>query len=411
MPFVVALVAASTGVAHSATIGTLAVTPVSGSALTVSTFITSGVCPAGDTVRLKVFGGTGTGATIAVPVTINSPKNMNGAVDASAVTVGAGMEIPASLTWSDFATGGTPVLSRLNGSYTVRAWCSSDAWFDGTVTFTGTDTTTATYTSAAPSPSPTSVSPSPTSASPSPTTSSASPTATTGSPSPTSPSPTATSSSPSPTTTSPTPTPTAPAPGGPETGQAVDAQGAFIAPGAAVERGTIVTMVGHGFAPGELLTFSLFSQEIVYGKANADANGSAVYQFALPLDLPLGAHHLQMTGATHVVAFPFVAVDSAATPTPTVSASSSASAGSGTTVSAPGTSSATLADTGSPALVTTALTTGLLLVVGANLVLGPSPAAPGLGRHAAAPSPASPSARRRPAAGSLARTRTKGRHA
>ena len=110
LPFAIALLGASTGVARSATVGTMVVAPATGSALSVSTFTTSGVCPAGDTVRLKVFGGTGTGATIAVPATINSPKNMNGAVDASSVTVGAGMEIPASLTWSDFATGGTPVL-------------------------------------------------------------------------------------------------------------------------------------------------------------------------------------------------------------------------------------------------------------------------------------------------------------
>jgi len=425
LPFVVTLLGASTGVAHSATAGTLVVAPATGSALTVSTFVTSGVCPAGDTVRLKVFGGSGAGATIAAPATINSPKNLNGAVDASSVTVGSGMEISASLTWSDFATGGTPVLSRLNGTYTLRAWCSSDAWFDGTITFTGTDTTTSTYTSATPSPTPTSVSPSPTTASPSPTTASptttsASPTATSASPSPTSPSPTTTSASPTPTTTSPTPTPTVPAPGGPETGQAVDAQGAFIAPGAPVQRGTIVTMVGHGFAPGELLTFSLLSPGMVYGKANADSNGSAVYQFALPLDLPLGAHRLQMTGATHAVVFPFLAADSTATPTPTTSATStsgtSGGSGGGTSVSAPGASASTLADTGSsPAVFTTALATALLLAVGANLVVGQGTTTSGAGRHAGAPAPGGPSARRpgtaRPPTRTRTSRRTKGRHA
>jgi hypothetical protein len=177
-----------------------------------------------------------------------------------------------------------------------------------------------------------------------------------------------------------------------------------------VQRGTIVTMVGHGFAPGELLTFSLLAPELVYGKANADSNGSAVFQFALPLDLPLGAHRLQMAGATHVVVFPFVAANATASPTPTASATSSASSTNGTTVSAPGSSTATLADTGSsPALFTTALATALLLAVGANLVVGPGPSSPGQGRHAMAPEPTGPSTRRRSAGQPL--TRTKGRHA
>jgi len=177
-----------------------------------------------------------------------------------------------------------------------------------------------------------------------------------------------------------------------------------------VQRGTIVTMVGHGFAPGELLTFSLLPPELFYGKANADSNGSAVFQFALPPDLPLGAHRLQMAGATHLVVFPFVAADANASPTPTSSATSSASPTSGSSTSAPGTGTGTLADTGpSPVLFTTALATALLLAVGANLVVGPSPSSPGQGRHAMAPEPTGPRSRRRSAGRPL--TRTKGRHA
>jgi hypothetical protein len=394
VPFIVAVLAASTGVAHSASAGTLTVTPSTGSALSVATFTTSGQCPAGDTVRLKVFGGSGAGATIPVPLTINSPKNLNGAQAASSFASGAGMDISASQTWSDFASTGTPVLSRLNGTYTLRAWCSSDVWFDGDITFTGTDATTATYTAVVPSPSPstTSASPTPTTASPTPT--SASPTPTTASPTPTSPSPTLTTSSPSPTATSvsptptltqtPTPTPTSTGTPGGTVGQAIEGSGSFVAAGAHVVRGTTLTLVGHEFVPGEALTFSLRAPEVVYGHGSADSNGSALFQFSLPGSLPLGDHTLVMAGSSHTVVFPFVVVtadgSTSASPTPSGSASStSRTSGSHPT----GGSGDELADTGvSPTLFSFGLATALMLLVGANLVLGPSPTTAPVGRHA-----------------------------
>jgi hypothetical protein len=139
-----ALVAAP--VAHAAQIGTLTVSPATGTATTVSTFDTNGQCPAGETVRVKVYGGDGTpAATIADPATINSPKNIVGSVDAGGFNLGSGMAIPSPSTWGDFASTGAPVLTKLNGTYKVRAWCSGGDWFEGSIVFTGTDIAGATY--------------------------------------------------------------------------------------------------------------------------------------------------------------------------------------------------------------------------------------------------------------------------
>jgi hypothetical protein len=120
-----------------------------GSVLDTPTFVTSGACPAGDQVRVKVFGGTGAGATIATPATINSPKNILGTSSADGFlnSDGSTMSIPSPATWFDFATTGAPVLSNLSGTYTVRAWCSTGDWYDGTVTFTGASLDVATYVS------------------------------------------------------------------------------------------------------------------------------------------------------------------------------------------------------------------------------------------------------------------------
>jgi large repetitive protein len=138
--------AASTGV-----IGTVTVVPASGTVLQVPTFHTSGLCPqASDDVRVKVYGGSGTGATIGAPVGVGSPKNILGTTPAASFVNGTTMDVIASETWSDWATQGNPVLTTINGVYTVRVWCTlnnaDDAWFEGTVTFTGTDVAGATYT-------------------------------------------------------------------------------------------------------------------------------------------------------------------------------------------------------------------------------------------------------------------------
>ena len=139
-----ALVAAGVGLtstpASAAVVGTLSVSPGSGSALSVPTFTTSGQCPVGDTVTVKVFGGSGTGAVIT-----GAGKNFNGAIDAAGFNVGSGMVLPGSQQWSTFATTGAPILSALNGTYTVSANCATGDQFQGQVTFTGVDTTTATY--------------------------------------------------------------------------------------------------------------------------------------------------------------------------------------------------------------------------------------------------------------------------
>ncbi|MSV72973.1 MAG: hypothetical protein F2881_06635, partial [Actinobacteria bacterium] len=139
------LVAAGVVSAQADSAGTLSFTPTSGTANGSSTFTTSGQCPVSETVRFKVFGGSGEGAVIADPVSVNSPKNINGAILASSLNFGSGMQVLAGSTWQDFATGGSPSLSRLNGVYTVRAWCSGGSWFDGKITFSGAGVSDAIY--------------------------------------------------------------------------------------------------------------------------------------------------------------------------------------------------------------------------------------------------------------------------
>lgn len=146
LAFVVVGAATAAPAAAGAEIGSLSLDLASGNALSVPIFDTSGQCPAGDTVRVKMFGGSGAGATIDAPLTINSPKNIVGTNDAASLLNGAGgMTIPSPATFADFATNGDPVLTVLNGVYTVRAWCSSGGWFEGKVTFTGTDVAGATW--------------------------------------------------------------------------------------------------------------------------------------------------------------------------------------------------------------------------------------------------------------------------
>ena len=137
--------------AHAAQVGTLHLSPATGTALSTPAFVTSGQCQAGDTVRVKMWGGSGTGATIPEPLTINSPGNLVGTFDPSGNLSGAGYSLPSTQDFATFATVIPAPLTKLNGTYTVRAWCSPSLdWFEGAVTFTGTDTTTATYVDGAP---------------------------------------------------------------------------------------------------------------------------------------------------------------------------------------------------------------------------------------------------------------------
>jgi hypothetical protein len=311
---------------------------------------------------------------------------MNGAIDAGTYlnTAGDAMVIGATQTWRDFATTGNPALSRLNGVYTVRAWCSSGDWFEGAITFTGTTADNATYTTApTPTPTSTTASPTPTSASPTPT--SASPGPTTASPSPTSPSPSPTltsTASPSPTltsTTSPTPIPSSSGlQPGEHLGIAVGPDGNFLQPNATLRAGDNVTVIGGGFGPGALLKYSVFSQEVVFGYGYADTNGSTSYRFVVP-NLPDGQHRFAISGATRIVVFPFTL--GATSPTATATSGSSASP-SAEVPSASGGSTDHLAATGGGAEITTLVLLALLaLAVGANLKLPRLETVAPSGRH------------------------------
>ena len=141
---VAALVAAGVGLvstpAGAATVGTLTVSPATGSGLSITTFTSAAQCTAGNTLVLKVYGGPGSGAgSIAAP-----GVNLNGNTTASNYNSGSGMVIQASQTWSDFASVNS--VSTLTGTYSVSANCSSGDSYVGQIRFTaGATVADATY--------------------------------------------------------------------------------------------------------------------------------------------------------------------------------------------------------------------------------------------------------------------------
>lgn len=128
---VAALVVAGVGLvstpARAATLGTLTVSPATGTGQSVSVFTSTGQCASGN-ATLRVSGGSGGGA-------ITGYKNLNGATPIGSWNSGSVMVITASQTWGDFARANS--LTALLGTYTVQVLCqSSGDTFDGQVRFT-----------------------------------------------------------------------------------------------------------------------------------------------------------------------------------------------------------------------------------------------------------------------------------
>jgi hypothetical protein len=125
--------------AGAVVVGTLSLSPATGTGLTPTNYQTSGICSnASDNVRVTVVGGSGAGAVLTLPKNIVGSNAPNPS--------GAGMSIAAFQTWSDFAT--TNGLTALNGAYTVSALCTvSGDHFDAVVNFVGVDKVNATYAS------------------------------------------------------------------------------------------------------------------------------------------------------------------------------------------------------------------------------------------------------------------------
>lgn len=133
---VVAGAALAAAPANAASIGTLSFSPATGDATSLTAYTASGACPAADTVKVTVVGGSGTGAVLA------TPKNIVGTQ--SQILNGQGnVTVAAFQDWTTFAQ--TNGLTNLNGAYNVAIACSSGSSFDGVLTFTGTALANATY--------------------------------------------------------------------------------------------------------------------------------------------------------------------------------------------------------------------------------------------------------------------------
>ena len=75
---------------------------------------------------------------------------------------------------------------------------------------------------------------------------------------------------------------------------------------------TVVTggeqrVVVTGFAPGEQVIAYMFSTPVLLGTFTADMLGTVVVEFTLPAGTPVGAHTLELRGASGVLAYPFTA--------------------------------------------------------------------------------------------------------
>ena len=84
---------------------------------------------------------------------------------------------------------------------------------------------------------------------------------------------------------------------------------------ATVPQGVAVTLVGHGFQPGEQVSVTLDGGAIVVGTYTADARGDLTVSFTPPLGFVVGSHSVRLSGASGSVTVGFD-VTTAALPTP-----------------------------------------------------------------------------------------------
>ncbi|MCW2494713.1 MAG: Ig-like domain repeat protein [Jatrophihabitans sp.] len=138
-----------------------------------------------------------------------------------------------------------------------------------------------------------------------------------------------------------------------------------LASGGSVAAGSVVTVDGSGFLPGELVTVLLHSAEIKIGTVHASATGLVIANVLLPASLPLGKHTIILQGSVGSAEFPIVVT---AAPSTVVTVAHSGAAGPGTTSS----TGSTLAETGVDVRFE-GIAALLLLVSGTMLMVGSRP--------------------------------------
>jgi hypothetical protein len=101
-----------------------------------------------------------------------------------------------------------------------------------------------------------------------------------------------------------TPTPTPPVAGG-STDVFTDVSGKPLPSDPSLKPGSRIVATIGGYAADETVSVTLHSTPRSLGTIKANANGVVTYAFAVPADLPSGAHTLVLAGATHTVTFAF----------------------------------------------------------------------------------------------------------
>lgn len=93
------------------------------------------------------------------------------------------------------------------------------------------------------------------------------------------------------------------------TTQAVGPQPAVALPSASVTVGGSLALNASGFTPDEELEIWMHSTPVKLGVAKADATGKLIRTATLPVEIPPGAHHLEVRGAMSGSVFAPVAVN------------------------------------------------------------------------------------------------------
>ena len=83
-----------------------------------------------------------------------------------------------------------------------------------------------------------------------------------------------------------------------------------------IQRGTTQTATARGFQPGELVSATMFSDQVLVGTVTADANGAVVFTWTIGPEIDLGIHTFTATGAQSGSVSATFLVDDAAEPLP-----------------------------------------------------------------------------------------------
>lgn len=84
--------------------------------------------------------------------------------------------------------------------------------------------------------------------------------------------------------------------------------------GASVTQGGVLEVTGTGFAPGDVVTATAFSDPVVIGSTTASALGVVTFSWLVPADFPAGPHTLELAvGGVAAASVPFTVTASALT--------------------------------------------------------------------------------------------------